>query len=87
MGEDKIELLKESKTIDPSTLDQAKVVRVQYVESITHFCVCVCVRVQGHIQVTFVEPYFEDWELKERQSVFERTFNISEYKASALCVI
>ena len=34
--------------------------------------------VQGHIQVTFVEPYFEEWELKERQSVFERSFNISK---------
>ena len=35
--------------------------------------------VQGHIQVTFVEPYFEEWELKERLSVFDRSFNIREY--------
>ncbi|CAI8007936.1 Dedicator of cytokinesis protein 7 [Geodia barretti] len=57
LGKDKIELLKDSKTIDPSTLDPAK----------------------GHIQVTFVEPYFEEWELKERLSVFDRSFNIRRF--------
>ena len=40
--------------------------------------VCVCVCAQGHIQVTFVEPYFEEWELKDRLSVFDRAFNIRE---------
>ena len=33
---------------------------------------------QGYIQVTFVEPYFEDWELKERVTAFDKGFNISE---------
>ena len=28
--------------------------------------------------MTFVEPYLEGWELKERLSVFDRTFNIRE---------
>ena len=33
---------------------------------------------QGYIQVTFVEPYFEEWELKERVTAFDKGFNISE---------
>ena len=26
-----------------------------------------------------MEPYFEEWELKERVSAFDKGFNISEY--------
>lgn len=32
---------------------------------------------KGYIQVTYVEPYFEDWELKKKATVFDKTFNIS----------
>ena len=32
---------------------------------------------KAHIQVTYVEPYFEDWELKDRITVFDKSFNIS----------
>lgn len=28
------------------------------------------------MQVTYVEPYFDEWEDKERTSVYERSFNI-----------
>jgi len=34
---------------------------------------------QGYLQVTYVEPYFDDWELKQRKTVFDRSFNIREY--------
>ena len=28
------------------------------------------------MQVTFVEPYFDEWENKERATVFDRSFNV-----------
>ncbi len=31
---------------------------------------------KGYIQVTYVEPYFDDWELGQRVTVFDRSFNI-----------
>ena len=31
---------------------------------------------KAYIQVTYVDPYFEDWELRDRKTVFEKTFNI-----------
>ena len=31
---------------------------------------------QGYLQITYVEPYFDEWESKERASVFDRSFNI-----------
>ena len=40
---------------------------------IFYFYMCT---VQGYIQVTYVEPYFDDWELKHRKTVFDRSFNI-----------
>ena len=33
---------------------------------------------KAYIQVTYVEPYFDDYELRDRVTVFERNFNISE---------
>ena len=33
---------------------------------------------KAYIQVTYVEPYFEDWELKDRITVFDKSFNISQ---------
>ena len=33
---------------------------------------------KAYIQVTYVEPYFEDWELKNRLTVFDKSFNISK---------
>ena len=33
---------------------------------------------QGFIQVMFVEPYFEEWELKEQVTAFDKGHNISE---------
>ena len=33
---------------------------------------------KAYIQVTYVEPYFEDWELKNRLNIFDKSFNISK---------
>ena len=33
---------------------------------------------KAYIQVTYVEPYFEDWKLKNRLTVFDKSFNISK---------
>ena len=33
----------------------------------------------AYIQVTFVEPYFDDWELNDRKTEMERSFNISRF--------
>ena len=31
---------------------------------------------KAYIQVTYVDPYFEEWELKDRKTIFEKMFNI-----------
>lgn len=33
----------------------------------------------AHIQITFVEPHFDLWELRQRTTEFERNFNIKEF--------
>lgn len=33
---------------------------------------------KAYIQITYVEPYFEVYELRHRETYFERNFNISE---------
>ena len=33
---------------------------------------------KAYIQVTYVEPYFDDYELRDRVTLFERNFNISK---------
>ncbi len=39
---------------------------------------------KAYIQITYVEPYFDNFELRDRITVFERNFNISEYFPLAL---
>lgn len=34
---------------------------------------------KAYIQITYVEPYFEQYELRYRQTHFDRNFNISEF--------
>lgn len=34
---------------------------------------------KAYIQITYVEPYFETYELRRRETHFERNFNISEW--------
>ncbi len=33
---------------------------------------------KAYIQITYVEPYFDPYELRERKTVFEKNFNISK---------
>lgn len=35
---------------------------------------------KAYIQITYVEPYFETYELRRRETHFERNFNISEWE-------
>ena len=35
---------------------------------------------KAYIQVTYVEPFFDTYELRERVTVYERNFNIGEYR-------
>ena len=39
---------------------------------------------KAYIQVTYVEPYFDDYELRGRVTLFERNFNISKFAAIKL---
>lgn len=32
---------------------------------------------KAYIQITYVEPYFETYEMRHRETYFERNFNIS----------
>lgn len=34
---------------------------------------------KAYIQITYVEPYFEQYELRYRQTHFDRNFNISKF--------
>lgn len=36
---------------------------------------------KAFIQITYVEPYFETYELRNRETYFERNFNISIIQA------
>lgn len=54
-GVENIHIIKDSNTVDVSTLDPEK----------------------AYIQITYVEPYFEVYELRHRETYFERNFNIS----------
>jgi len=40
---------------------------------------------QVYIQITYVEPYFDLYELRERVTFFDKNFNISEY--SCYCIL
>lgn len=31
---------------------------------------------KAYIQITYVEPYFDDFEIRDRLTVFEKNFNI-----------
>ena len=33
---------------------------------------------KAYIQITFVEPYFDDYEMRDRVTAFEQNFNISK---------
>ena len=35
---------------------------------------------KAYIQITYVEPHFDDYELRNRVTAFERNFNISKAK-------
>jgi len=37
---------------------------------------------QVYIQITYVEPYFDLYELRERVTFFDKNFNISEFSFS-----
>lgn len=34
---------------------------------------------KAYIQITYVEPFFETYEMRHRETYFERNFNISKY--------
>ncbi len=36
---------------------------------------------KAYIQITYVEPYFDTYELRDRKTIFEKNFNISESSA------
>lgn len=42
---------------------------------------------KAYIQITYVEPYFEQYELRYRQTHFDKNFNISKWITLKLCSI
>ena len=42
---------------------------------------------KAYIQVTYVEPYFDDYELRGRVTLFERNFNISKFAAGNIFLL
>ena len=33
---------------------------------------------QGYLQITYLEPYFDEWENRQRTTVYDKYFNISK---------
>ncbi|XP_037960753.1 dedicator of cytokinesis protein 7 [Teleopsis dalmanni] len=56
-GPDSVHIIKDSNSVDVSTLDSDK----------------------AYIQITYVEPYFETYEMRHRETHFERNFNIKRF--------
>lgn len=38
-----------------------------------------CLPLQAYIQITFVEPYFDEYEMKDRVTYFEKNFNLRRF--------
>lgn len=38
-----------------------------------------CLSLQAYIQITFVEPYFDEYEMKDRVTYFEKNFNLRRF--------
>ena len=34
---------------------------------------------KAYIQITYVEPFFDDYEMRDRVTAFEKNFNISKF--------
>ena len=39
---------------------------------------CVLFSMQGYLQITYLEPYFDEWENRQRTTVYDKYFNISK---------
>lgn len=51
---------------------------------IRYFSLCILYivapsRLQAYIQITYVEPYFDDYEMKDRLTNFEKNFNLRRF--------
>lgn len=72
-GPENVEVIKDSNPVDVSKLDPNKgwfgFVLVTFSYFIIH---------KAYIQITYVEPYFDSWELESRVTSFERNYNTSK---------
>ena len=49
-------------------------------------CIVLCSCWQAYIQITYVEPYFDAYEFKDRITFFDKNYNLSQWSAFFVCV-
>jgi hypothetical protein len=46
---------------------------------VVHLLLALAFPPQAYIQITFVEPYFDEYEMKDRVTYFEKNFNLRRF--------
>ena len=41
---------------------------------------------KAYIQITYVEPYFAEYEMKDRRTYFDKHYNIRMYRYTTGCI-
>lgn len=86
-GDDAVEIIKDSNPVDKNKLDPNKVtwyvhtfcnynMSVQILCQRTDECLCMF---QAYLQITYVEPFFDTYELKERITYFDKNYNLRTF--------
>ena len=75
-GTDFVEVVKDSNPVDINKLNPEKGKYFENSIKITHWNTIFFIK--AYIQITYVEPYFDSWELDSRQTYFEKNYNISK---------
>ncbi|KAJ6657704.1 hypothetical protein lerEdw1_002205 [Lerista edwardsae] len=70
-GDEIVEIIKDSNPVDKAKLDPNKVVSFKHLK--VH-----CAN-QAYIQLTYVEPFFDTYELKDRVTYFDKNYNLRAF--------
>lgn len=83
-GDDVVKIIKDSNPVDKNKLDSNKV--PWYLGLMPEWSRSVCViilmsvcTVQAYLQITYVEPFFDTYELKERVTYFDKNYNLRNF--------
>ncbi|KPM04895.1 dedicator of cytokinesis protein 7-like protein 2 [Sarcoptes scabiei] len=74
-GQENVEVIKDSNLVDVSKLENNKGNELIELVGFSIFCRSPI----AYIQITYVEPYFDHWEMESRRTCFEKNYNISKF--------